>query len=128
MDVVFLSRFFVFAFFLNLVWELLHSQLYITCYKLPLRKYVRLMFVMSLKDAFFILVFYSVSVFIFNTIVLQLSFFALISLGFSFIDEKISLRKKRWQYGKAMPLFFGVGVTPLLEVAVTGLLVWWLIT
>ena len=53
---------------------------------------------------------------------MQLSVFVIISLLFSFIDEKVSVKMERWEYAKNMPTILGVGITPLLEVAVTGAL------
>ena len=120
-----LALLFVVAFFLNILWELWHSQLYETCRAMPLGRYVRLITVMSIKDALWITLFYSVTVFLFhNTAIFEKppQFIAFLSfaLVFSFIDEKISLARGRWHYAKEMPTIFGVGITPLFEVAVTG--------
>jgi hypothetical protein len=108
-----------------MVWEVWHSQLYTTCLKQEWTKNVRLLTTMSLKDAFFIVLFYFVTVFVFGSYdifsnSLQLVVFVFISLSFSFVDEKISIKKMRWEYAPAMPTIWGVGVTPLLEIAVTG--------
>ena len=53
---------------------------------------------------------------------IQLTVFIILALLFSFIDEKVSLKMKRWSYTKNMPTVLGVGITPLFEVAVTGAL------
>lgn len=81
---------------------------------------------MSAKDAFWIAVFSSIAAFVFqiDTIMQNpyaITLFILFSLTFSFLDEKISLHLNRWQYTPSMPTIFGVGVTPLLEIALTGL-------
>ena len=81
----------------------------------------------SLKDGFWISVFFLISVLIFKNINIltnkfQLLIFIILTLFFSFIDEKISLKMKRWEYSKQMPKIFGIGITPLLELAVTGIL------
>lgn len=110
---------FFLAFLVNLLWEVLHSQLYVTCLEMSLKKYIPLIVTMSMKDAFFICIFYLISLFIFGTF--QPVFFAFLGLTFSFIDERISVQKKRWKYAKNMPIIFGVGLTPLLEIAVTGI-------
>ena len=39
-----------------------------------------------------------------------------------FFDEKISLSLGRWEYASSMPTLLGVGLTPLLELAITGVL------
>ena len=122
-----LSQIFLISFFLNLLWEVIHSQLYDTCLNLPLKKYIPLIVIASIKDGFWISFFFIISVYLFDDIniltnYLQLSFFVFLALSFSFIDEKISIKRKRWKYSKQMPKIFGVGLTPLIELAVTGIL------
>ena len=92
---------------------------------MPLGRYVRLITVMSMKDAFWITLCYSATVFLFHNAAIfekppQLIAFLAFALVFSFIDEKISLARGRWRYAKEMPIIFGVGLTPLLEIATTG--------
>lgn len=122
-----LLQIFIISSLINLFWEVIHSQLYTTCQKLSLNKYIPLIIKVSLKDGFWISIFYIISFFIFqNTNILlntnQLILFILLALSFSFIDEKISLKMKRWEYTAEMPTIFKVGITPLLELAVTGTL------
>ena len=121
-----LEIFFI-SFFINLLWEVIHSQLYITCLKAPLKKFIPLIIGASLKDGFWISSFFLVSVYIFGNVNIlldyyQLLFFTFLALVFSFIDEIISLKMRRWKYSKQMPRIFGVGITPLLELAITGIL------
>tara|TARA_Y100000310_G_C20703029_1_gene831859 strand:- start:10009 stop:10416 length:408 start_codon:yes stop_codon:yes gene_type:complete len=115
------------AFLLNVVWEMNHAPLYTTCHNLSITKNARLLTIQSAKDAFFILLFYGITVFIFDETAIfiniyQLALFVLLGLSFSFIDEKVSIKKHRWEYTDSMPTVFGVGITPLLEIAVTGIL------
>jgi hypothetical protein len=105
----------------------IHSQLYTTCLKAKLKNFIPLIVGASLKDGFWISLFFLISVYIFGNITIlnnkpQLLLFVILALLFSFIDEKISLKIKRWEYSKQMPKIFGVGITPLLELAVTGIL------
>jgi hypothetical protein len=121
-----LLQIFLISFLINLLWEVIHSQLYTTCLKAPLKKFIPLIIGASLKDGFWISFFFGISVYIFGNVNIltnlhQLLFFTFLALSFSFIDEKISLKKKRWEYSKQMPKIFGVGITPLLEVAITGI-------
>ena len=127
-----LSKLFLFSFLLNLFYEVCHSVLYKTCLNMPLKNYVRLILKASLKDAWFISLFYLITAFIFDNFFIlnnyfQLGAFIIICLGFSFIDEKISLKLGRWQYSEQLPKIFGVGLTPLLELAITGLIAFILI-
>lgn len=94
---------------------------------MPLKKFIPLIVGASLKDGFWISLFFIISVLVFGNVniltnQLQLLFFTFLALTFSFVDEKISLKMKRWEYSKQMPKIFGVGITPLLEVAITGIL------
>lgn len=117
---------------LNIVWEFLHAWLYETCRRQTWQQNVPLLLIMAVKDGGFIVFFYSLSVVLFGRVeivrsVWQLLFFFVLALSFSFVDERVSLRLKRWEYATSMPRVFGVGVTPLLEIAVTGLLAFWIV-
>ncbi len=120
------------AFLINLAWEVLHSRLYTTCLEMDFFRYRRAMLIMSAKDSAIIAVFYIVTVVIFKGGAIldnfyQMLLFIALGLAFSFLDERISLKRKRWQYAPAMPKVFGVGLTPLAEIAVTGLLAFYFI-
>ena len=86
----FLFYLFVVAFFLNLLWELWHSRAYEACQAMPLDRYVRLIVVISLKDAFWITLLYWCTVLIFQNAAIienpsQLALFIALALTFSFI-------------------------------------------
>lgn len=120
------------GFLVNMPWEVLHSALYTTCYQMPFQKYTRLITTMSFKDGVWMSVFYLISYFLFGEINIlnslpQTTFFFILALSFSFIDEKISLRMKRWEYNEHMPRIGGVGITPFLEIGVTGLVTFFLL-
>lgn len=116
---------FLISFLINIIWEFCHCRLYLTCINWPPKKRVLLLLFASFKDALFIVIFYLISIFPFGNenilaIPLAFSYFIMLSLFFSFVDEKISIKYKRWEYSLKMPKFFGVGITPLLELAITG--------
>lgn len=118
---------------LNLIWEVAHHQLYETCRRQTWRENVPLLITMSLKDGAFIVLFFLITAGLFHTtnilaVPLATALFLGLALSFSYLDEKISLRRKRWEYANTMPTIGGVGVTPLLELAVTGLIAIWLVT
>lgn len=122
-----LLQIFFISFLINVLWEVIHSQLYTTCIESPLKKLIPLIIGASLKDAFWISLFFFVSAWFFeNTSILtntfQLFSFVFLSFSFSFVDEKVSLNMKRWKYSNRMPCIFGVGISPLLELVVTGIL------
>lgn len=129
MTAAFVVSLFVVGFGLNLVWEFSHAILYETCRRQTWRQNVPLLIVMSLKDALWIVLFYTVSVLMVGAdhFWWVLVFFAALAFSFSYIDERVSLHLGRWEYARAMPLVFGVGLTPLLEIAVTGFVALWVV-
>lgn len=127
MSIIFFIKLFITAFFINFFWEVWHSELYTTCHRMKYTERMRLLTLMSLKDAFWICVFFGGTVLAFggtdifsNTY--QVVLFLTLTLGFSFIDEYVSVRMRRWEYAPTMPTLLGVGLTPFLELAVTGFL------
>ncbi|MBI4022393.1 MAG: hypothetical protein HY372_03465 [Candidatus Andersenbacteria bacterium] len=126
LDFVLLTKIWLVGFGLNIIWEFAHCQLYETCRRQPWRRLVPLLVPMAGKDGLIIVMFYMAAAWLWRSAVIvdsvpALIFFVVISLGFAFIDETISLRWKRWGYAAAMPTIGGVGLTPLLEIALTGL-------
>lgn len=116
----------IIGFFINLLYELLHSVLYKTCLEASLRKYTYLMLKAALFDGLVIGVVYYISYLIFNNVnpflnTLQLTTFLLLSLTFAYAWEIYSLRREKWEYASNMPLFLAVGVTPLLQLVLTGI-------
>ncbi len=112
---------FVIAFLLNLLYELLHSLLYITCIEASLQKYVHLMLRGAIFDGFVIVMIYYIAR---GNIVLFIS----IAIAFAYFWEVYSLRSQKWEYSKKMPMILGVGATPLFQLALTGLASLWYIS
>jgi hypothetical protein len=122
-----LSGLFIASLSINFFWENLHCFLYTTCTAQSLGGRIILLLIASLKDAFWVTVFYLITVYLFkNKDILknikQVLFFILLCFAFAFADEKISLYYGRWDYSPLMPLVFGVGLSPLMELAATGAL------
>ncbi|MAZ41075.1 hypothetical protein CL654_03075 [bacterium] len=131
-DYEILFQIFLISFLVNGIWEMNHSVLYTTCYELPLKKTMRLLTIMSLKDGFWISLFYIVSILIFGEVnpflnLSQLTLFIVLALLFSFVDERVSIKKGRWAYTNEMPRILGVGLTPFLELAVTGVIAFFVV-
>ena len=120
-------KIFVVSFLLNFLWEVQHSQLYTTCHRMKLIPLVRLLTWQTTKDAFWIVSFFLVVVLLFGlqgfmTSAVQMLSFVFLLLMFAWTVEKHALRTGRWNYSSAMPTVLGVGLSPLLELAVTGTL------
>jgi len=78
-------------------------------------------------DGFWITFAYFVTYLIFQNInifnnYLQLSLFIIVSILFAYTWEIYALKDKKWEYTDKMPLIFGVGLTPLIQLALTGFL------
>jgi len=125
--ILIIIKLFLVAFFINLLYEMLHSLLYKTCYEAGLKKYVYLMIKGASFDGFWISFIYLITYFAFNSINIfsnyyQLSLFLIISLLFAYIWEIYAVKNKRWEYADKMPIALGVGLTPLIQLAITGLI------
>ncbi|MFW6282647.1 MAG: hypothetical protein ACOC1P_01150 [Minisyncoccales bacterium] len=110
--------------FLNLIWEFSHHNLYIDLTAIPSNIHLVLA---SFMDVFLILFFLSV-ITLKNKNINWLKkpsgkdylIFVIIAMSFAFIWEIINLYLGRWQYTSSMPKVLGVGLSPLLQLAVTG--------
>ena len=114
-----ITLFFI-AFFLNLLYELLHSLLYKTCQEASLKKYIYLILKAAIFDGLVISVISVATFSIFPAY--QLVVFVLVSLAFAYLWEIYSLKAGKWEYAKTMPKMLGVGITPLVQLVLTGLL------
>lgn len=120
-------RIFFAAFFINLLYEILHSVLYETCLAAPLPKYVRLILKAALFDGFWIAAFHFIFFVgaengrdIFSE--WRLTPFLLGLLIFGYLWEIWSVKNDRWKYSSKMPLVFGIGLTPFIQLPLTGIL------
>ena len=122
---ILLIKMFIIAFFLNFIWEWLHSPLYITCNRLSKKKKINRILLAALSDGAWIGVFAVISIFAFgNEMILEqagsIILFLVLCLGFAYIYEKDALSFEFWEYTDKMPLILGVGVSPLLQLPVVG--------
>ena len=110
---------------LNLIWEFSHHSLYIDLSGIP--KYQHLI-IASFADMLILL-----SIFAFvslknkslNWIKCPRKFDYLLigfmSLGVAIFIELINLKLGRWEYTSSMPIVLGIGVSPLIQLALTGI-------
>ena len=100
---------FSFSFLLNFFWEALHAVYLYQHHDFDATTYVPMLFYVSSMDS------------------LMVSFFLILSLVVGFIIEyRAIFYTHRWLYRKTMPTIFGVGLSPLLQLSVTGILAVWL--
>ncbi|MDP3918885.1 MAG: hypothetical protein Q8Q35_03235 [Nanoarchaeota archaeon] len=111
------------SFLLNLCWEVSHSVLYDWTI-LPLKNefgyYVGRILFSTLGDALAILAIFL----IINFIQTKFKYYIMIGLGllYSIIIEIKAKMLNSWTYNEYMPLIFGLGLTPLIQIAITGVL------
>lgn len=106
---------------------MIHSLLYKTCYEVGLKKYVYLIIKGAVFDGFWISLIYSITYITFKNInifnnYLQLSLFLIIALLFAYAWEIYAIKNKRWEYTSKMPLILNIGLTPLIQLALTGII------
>ena len=111
---------------LNLIWEFAHSVLYNDTSGIP--KTLHLI-TASLTDVVWIFLIFAIISLIYKKMDwmnnLKPSHYILtIVLGviFSIIIELINLNLGRWSYLETMPTILGIGLSPLLQLAVTGII------
>ncbi len=120
MNIVLLS---VIAFVMNLLWEFAHCPLYTTCRRMvPGRRVVRLLQA-TLFDTMWITFTYLVFILVEgHSFSLSILLFATALLLLAYLNERYALKSHRWSYHRSMPLLLGVGISPLLQLPITGLL------
>ena len=116
----------VIALILNLFWEFSHYYLYVDLSGIP--RYPHLILA-SFTDMIIILAIF-IAISIFNKEFEWINkpnnkdYFLIIIFGLfiAVVIEAVNLNLERWDYTDAMPLIFGVGLSPLIQLAVTGII------
>lgn len=130
-----LAGIFLFSFLLNFLWESLHGFSLYTDHIINSDKYVRMMIYMSFMDALTILAMYLVCAFFFKDVLwlkkLQrrrgVVFFIVGLIVAMAVEYWAVYVTHEWYYDDKMPVIFGIGLSPLLQLSVTGLLSLWVI-
>lgn len=117
---------------LNIIWEFSHYFLYIDLSGIP--KYAHLI-IASLADAFILFgIFTVVSLknknltWIAHPDTSDYVFVVCVSLVVAIFIELINLNLGRWKYTAVMPTLFGIGISPLIQLALTGIIALIIIT
>lgn len=122
----------IISFFINLLWEVLHSLFY-DWNALPLQNdvyfYIAKILLSTLGDAMYVvIIFLTRSIFrrkiswIYSP--KKSDYILLLALGLlfaTFIEIKANLLKL-WSYNQYMPQLLGIGLTPLIQLAITSIL------
>lgn len=117
---------FVVAFVLNAIWELLHFGLY---YDLSgIAKYPHLLLAIFVDAVIILVIFLIISLiskgvnWVKKPLVWNYLVVVLVGVGVAVFIEIRALMIGRWAYKAAMPTVFGIGLSPLLQLAATGIL------
>jgi hypothetical protein len=125
---------FISSYMVNFIWESLHAVFLYENHDLNAMKYVPMVSYVSLIDGFLILgIYFFVAVLwrdpawiqemnvkqICTVLIAGLLLAAGIEYG------KVTVMKA-WSYNRLMPTFFGLGLSPLLQLSMTGLWAFWL--
>jgi len=123
------KRFFIaglIALILNIIWEFSHHFLYVDLSGIP--KYSHLI-IASFADMLIILgIFAIISLKNKNLNWIKnpskFDYFMVVFLGLiiTIFIEMINLNLGRWEYTLAMPTLFGIGISPLIQLALTGII------
>ena len=119
-----------FVLILNLIWEFSHHYLYIDLTGIPTTLHLILASFMDVILIFFLFSIISFKIknksfdfkWLENPSKKDYILFIIIAILFAFIWEAINIYLGRWSYKLAMPTILGVGLSPLLQLAFTGIL------
>ena len=126
--VLFFAALAVTSFLANFCWESLHGLLFQAHPGMAASDYVPMMLFMALMDSLGITLLYFITALVFRTWfwipgLPQLSFFFFSALAAAYGVEYVALFVLHtWKYLPSMPLIFGVGLFPLIQLSLTGLL------
>ena len=117
---------FVISFILNFIWENLHFPLY-SGNTIGIDNYWLLMLYASLIDAFYISIIFILIALINKNINWKINKKNLFLFSFSLIVIAIIIETRalltgRWLYSAKMPAIFGIGLSPLVQLAITGII------
>lgn len=121
---------FVFSFLLNFLWESIHAVLFYEGHQtMESSFFVRMISYASFIDALMILIiFISGSIFwrefewIKKYDSRKIIYTAIVGFLIAAIIEAKALFFKQWSYNELMPTIFGLGLSPLIQLSITGIL------
>jgi hypothetical protein len=125
---------FIISLVLNYMWESLHEAFFYEVFKCDAELYILMILKAASIDACIILgIYLGVAVLWRNTLwflsMKKSQVCTVLTAGIiiaTIIEYRGALVLKEWSYVPAMPTIFGIGLTPLIQLSVTGLLSLWL--
>jgi hypothetical protein len=125
---------FINSFMVNFIWESLHGVFLYEDHDLNAMKYVQMVSYVSLIDGFLILGIYLFVAALWRDVTwiqkMNVKQIYTVLIAGLLLAAAIEYRKvfvtRTWSYNKSMPTFFGLGLSPLLQLGMTGLWAFWL--
>lgn len=125
---------FGFSFLLNFLWEALHAVYLFQHHDFDAATYVPMLLYVSSMDSLMVLGLYVFVGLVWRDTLWikrfqkkQIIVFLILGVAVAFIIEyRAIFYTHRWLYKKAMPTLFGIGLSPLVQLSVTGLIAAWL--
>jgi hypothetical protein len=129
-----LSITFGFSFLLNFFWEALHAVFLYKSHDFEASNYIPMLLYVSLVDGLIIsglylgvgLIWWNLF-WIKNFTLMRVLAFSFGGFGVAAIIEYLALfHEQRWAYKVEMPTILGIGISPLIQLSITGLIAVWL--
>ncbi len=126
--ILFFITLFVVAFVFNFVWESNHAVLLYQDHNIPSSEYLPMMWYVSGMDGLSILFLYAVVALLLKDVLWMnnakkkgLTLFAGMALLLAALIEYRGVYVQgRWNYNELMPTIFGMGLSPFVQLAITG--------
>lgn len=124
---------FVAGYLLNFLWESLHAVFFYEHHNFEAARYILMIAYVALMDGIYILLMYAATGILWRNIFWIERFnakhamtAAVIGLAVATIIEYNAVYvSKRWAYNELMPVVFGIGISPLIQLSLTGLSAFW---
>ena len=120
---------FILSYLLNFLWESIHAKLFYTGFLLENVNYWNLMIYASTIDSLLVILMYFTTALFFKDIywikkTSKYKILLFITIGFLiaiYIEYLNVYILHRWEYNELMPTIFGIGLSPLIQLSITGL-------
>jgi len=124
---------FISAFMVNFIWESFHAVYLYEAHDFNAKKYVAMVGYVSLIDGFLILGIYLLVAAVWRDAawIREMNgkqIYTVLLAGFllaAAIEYQKVFVTRAWSYNRLMPTFFGLGLSPLLQLSMTGLWAFW---
>jgi hypothetical protein len=125
---------FLFSYLFNFVWEAFHAVWLYEDHDIGADHYVRMINYVSIVDALIVLGIFCIVCVLWRNLswlkgMNSMQALAVVLTGFAasgMLEYRAVYLLKEWRYNENMPIVLGIGLSPLIQIGVTGLLALWL--